>query len=284
MDSSPPLFIKDEHVKDLPEPALELLETYANIPAQDVIPHVLTLPRTQVDVNDYQRNEAFVLHPWPCIGRLRFLCPSLPTYAAYPRILTKLKSDSSAALLDVGCCFGQDLRKLVLDGVDPSQLAALDLVPEFYEMGKRLFRDGDKLHIDFYGRDIFDSGADWEPLRQRFDIIHMTSFLHIWNWRGQVGAARRIVQFVKPKPGSLLVGSGLGSVVGEERPALQGMGVHYRQSEESFARLWKEVGDVTGTKWKVQSRFHGFQIGQQNQGQGAEDANVGWLTFEVHML
>lgn len=149
MDSSPPLFIKDEDVKDLPEPALELLETYANIPAQDVIPHVLTLvcflaflysnkrhqPRTQVNVNDYQRNEAFVLHPWPCIGRLRFLCPSLPTYAAYPRILTKLKSDSSAALLDVGCCFGQDLRKLVLDGVDPSQLAALDLVP-------RVLRDG----------------------------------------------------------------------------------------------------------------------------------------------
>lgn len=43
MDSSPPLFIKDADVKDLPEPAPELLETYANIPGQDVIPHVLTL-------------------------------------------------------------------------------------------------------------------------------------------------------------------------------------------------------------------------------------------------
>lgn len=36
-------FIRDDDVKELPAAALELLETYANISAKDVIPHVLKL-------------------------------------------------------------------------------------------------------------------------------------------------------------------------------------------------------------------------------------------------
>ena len=210
--------------------------------------------------------------------------PSLPSYAAYPAILATLKADSSAALLDVGCCFGQDLRKLVVDGVNPSQLAGLDLKPEFNELGKRLFRDADTHHIDFYARDIFDDGADWEPLWRRYDVIHITSFLHIWNWDDQVKAARRLVGFLKPKPGSLFVGSGIGSTVGGEGPNLEGTGTNYRQSEESFARLWREVGNITGTKWGVKSRLQRFEPTKPAEGQVREDQNMGVLTFEVQML
>lgn len=172
----------------------------------------------------------------------------------------------------------------MIDGVNASQISGLDLHAEFNKLGKRLFRDGATLHFDFYARDIFDDGADWGPLEQRFDIIHITSFLHIWNWHDQVRAARRLVTLVKPKPGALLVGSGLGSTVGGEWPNLDGTGTMYRQSEESFARLWEEVGSLTETKWKVESRFEKMSTGGNNGGQGQVEADAGILAFEVRLL
>lgn len=36
-------FIKDEDVKDIPAPARELLESYANVAPEDILPHVLKL-------------------------------------------------------------------------------------------------------------------------------------------------------------------------------------------------------------------------------------------------
>jgi SAM-dependent methyltransferase len=132
-----------------------------------------------------------------------------------------LKNDSTTTLFDVGCCFGQDMRKLVLDGVMPAQVVGLDLVPKFHELGKELFRDGDKLELEFYVRDILDDAADWKPLENRFDVLHLTSFLHIWNWDGQMKAAERLIKLVKPRAGSLLVGSGLGTTVSGEFPNLR---------------------------------------------------------------
>jgi len=264
---------KAEDIEDIPAPARQLLENYAGVPAHEVLPHVLRL-----------RDAAFVLYPWPCIGQLRFLRLSLSSYPSYPRILSSLKQDPSTTLLDVGCCFGQDMRKLVLDGVPPTQIVGLDLVPKFNELGKELFRDGNKLEFQFYARDVFDDTANWEPLQKRFDFLHITSFLHIWNWDGQIKAAERLVKLVRSKPGSLLVGSGLGTTVSGEFPNLEGTGTNFRQSDESFARFWKEVGERTGTNWEVRSEVKKAPASKQNEGQKWADPNMGILSFEVEML
>lgn len=187
-------------------------------------------------------------------------------------------------LLDLGCCFGQDIRKLVADGVPPSQVVGLDLVPEFHELGKELFRDGDKLDFEFHALDILDDSANWKPLEQRFDVLHLTSFLHIWNWDTQMKAAERLVRFVKPRTGSLLVGSGLGTTVSGEFANLDGTGTNFRQSEQSFTRFWDEVGEKTGTKWRVRSEVKKMPASSQNEGQKWADPNMGILTFEVEMI
>jgi len=198
--------------------------------------------------------------------------------------LSLLKSDPSARLLDVGCCFGQDIRKLIADGVSPSQVSGLDLVPKFHDLGKELFRDGDKLDFEFHALDVFDDSADWKPLEQRFDVLHLTSFLHIWDWDRQKQAAERLVRLVKPKSGSLLVGSSLGTTVCGDFPNLEGTGVNFRQSNESFRRFWEEVGEKTGTKWQVRSEVRKMPATSQNEGQKWADPNMGLLSFEVEMM
>ena len=172
----------------------------------------------------------------------------------------------------------------MIDGVNASQIAGMDLVPEFNDLGKNLFCDAEKLSYNFYARDILDDSADWATLTNRFDILHITSFLHIWNWEGQLKAAERLAKLIKPKPGSLLLGSGLGSTVGGEWPNLEGDGTNYRQSVESFTRLWKEVGERTGTKWEVRGEVKRLPASKQNESQPWADPNMGILTFEVELL
>ena len=53
-------------------------------------------------------------HTYVCIERFAFLNPRMPNHFAYPTLLAKMKpSDpsNSPKLIDVGCCFGQDVRQ-----------------------------------------------------------------------------------------------------------------------------------------------------------------------------
>lgn len=227
----------------------------------------------------YQRDKAFALHPWPCIGQLRFLRFSLSSYPAYPWIVKRLQSDRHAKLLDLGCCFGQDLRKAVADGVRSEQLVGLDKFAELNQLGYELFRDRDKLSLQFHERDIMDDAADWGSLESQFSFVHMTSFLHIWNWEGQLKAAKRVAKLTRP--GSIIVGSGLGSREGGEFPYLDGDGTNFRQSEETFQQLWEEAGQATGSIWDVKATFKVLEAAQMNKDQHWAEPNMGVLTFEI---
>ncbi|OTB08315.1 hypothetical protein M426DRAFT_52070 [Hypoxylon sp. CI-4A] len=256
-------------VKDIDPAPRQLLETYAGIPPEEVVPHVLAI-----------RDQAFALYPWPCIGQMRFLRLSLAGYPSYSSILERLQSNPDARYLDVGCCFGQDIRKLFIDGVKPEQLVGLDLVPQFNTLSYELFRDADKLKFEFHALDLLDDdGADWSPLEGRFDVLHLTSVLHIWNWEGQIKAAQRIASFTKP--GSVLIGSGLGSGVGGEFRNLEGTGTNFRQSEESFRKFWTEIGDKTGTRWDVKTGFKAIDATRMNMNQDWAEPTMGLLSFKV---
>ena len=210
---------------------------------------------------------------------MRFLRFNLASYPFYPSLISSLQNDRSLGLLDLGCCFGQDIRKAFVDGAKPTQLVGLDFVPEFNTLGYELFRDSDKFSFEFQTRDILDDTADWSSLLSRFDFIHMTSFLHIWNWDKQVKAASRVASF--SKLGTVIIGSGLGSTESGEFPNLEGYGTNYRQSEQSFERLWAEVGKKSGTNWKVQSTFKKLEATKMNSDQKWAEPNMGVLAFEV---
>ena len=203
-----------------------------------------------------QRERAWQIFPFPCIGSMRFLDLSLSTMPSYNKILSGLTNeDDPKTLLDVGCCFGQDLRKLILDGAPMSQIRGLDLRLEFIDLGHDLFKD----QAAFDGRvilgDIFDDTPDSDvtTLHGKADFIHIAAFLHLFGWEGQIKAAVRLTAFLKDKPGTMILGRQLGSPEpGEYQHPAGANGVVCSHDEKTFRELWDEVEKRTGTRWRLE--------------------------------
>ena len=96
---------------------------------------------------------------YACIGQLRFLSLSLRTHPYYPQILQRFKEDPNLKLLDLGCCFAQELRQLVLDGVPSKRLYGIDVEPKFFELGYDLFLDRNTLRSDFLAENVLDAST-----------------------------------------------------------------------------------------------------------------------------
>ncbi|PMD12413.1 hypothetical protein NA56DRAFT_613500 [Hyaloscypha hepaticicola] len=221
--------------------ARELLENYSKIPASEVEDHVYKI-----------RDEAWSVFPYPCIGGFRFLDLAIAQSPDYPTILKRLKTGHER-FLDLGCCFGQEIRRLVHDGVPQSSIYGADLRPEFFELGYKFFRDVDTLKVKFLAADIFDIESTLKDLEGTIDIIYAGSFLHLFNYEQQVEVCKRIVKLLREKEGSVVVGRQAGNLEAGERVhrtnEAQSM---FRHNLESFKKMWEEVGVMTGTKWRVE--------------------------------
>jgi len=152
--------------------------------------------------------------------------------------------------LDLGCCFAQDLRKLAAAGAPSEKLYGTDLRAEFFDLGYKLFRDEDTLKSKFLVGDVFNPSSQLSELDGKIDIIYAASFLHLFNWQEQVEVSKRIVKLLKDKRDSVV----FGRQVGNANPGEQARGDRTRwcHNEESFKKMWKEVGDSTGSKWRVE--------------------------------
>jgi cyclopropane fatty-acyl-phospholipid synthase-like methyltransferase len=53
----------------------------------------------------------YVQFPYACVGQFSFLQLSIASSPIYPEILRRVKEGDK--LLDLGCAFGQELRRLV---------------------------------------------------------------------------------------------------------------------------------------------------------------------------
>jgi len=76
-----------------------------------------------VGLRDYTSIADSVQHPYPCIGAYRFLDLSIISSPQYDEILSRVKNGEK--FLDLGCCFGQEIRQLV--SADSTAEAALPL-------------------------------------------------------------------------------------------------------------------------------------------------------------
>ena len=86
-------------------------------------------------------------HVYRCVQALAFLTPRAPRHPAYAPLLERGRAAAAAgehfAVADVGCCFGQDTRALIADGLPPSCCVAADLHDTYWRAGLRLFGDVD---------------------------------------------------------------------------------------------------------------------------------------------
>jgi len=191
----------------------------------------------------------------------------------YQDALRRVKQGGS--LLDVGCCFGQGLRKLVADGAPAANLYGMDLCPEFIELGYELFLDREALPAHFIAPvDILLLGevgmANDETVRLlegKMDVIHLGYFLHLFNWEDQIRAAKNIAKFLSPAKGSLIVGHQVESRVSGEflLPWTEYEEISaFRHNKTSFKELWKQVPG----EWEVK---FGFVSRRRSLGKGPKD-------------
>lgn len=220
-----------------------------------------------------QRALGFSSNPYPCIGHYQFLNLALLTHPLYASILSRLKSDPSALYLDLGCCFGQDLRQLVLDGVPSTQLTGVDIEGPLMELGYELFLDEKSLQSKFKVADIFKGEIDIEA-----DVVHCSAFFHLFPLAQQIEAAKMITRLVRT--GGVIVGRQSGSVKPGEVPAIEPGNIKFRHDVSTLAEMWDRVGAETGTVWKVEGELD--QVGIDTSSKSAvEDENSRRLLFTI---
>ncbi|KAJ3485915.1 hypothetical protein NLG97_g6721 [Lecanicillium saksenae] len=106
------------------ESGKQLLREYTGISDAEIDSHVESI-----------KDKALQVAPYPCIRRFRFLDLVLCTTAAYPSILSRVKS--GAVFLDLACCMGQELRKLAHDGAPSENTYGADLYGGFFPLSSR---------------------------------------------------------------------------------------------------------------------------------------------------
>ena len=107
-------------------------------------------------------------------------------------------------ILDLGCCFGQDLRPLASDGAPTGNIYATVFSKELWHLGFELFNGHNKMKAKLIQANIFDVNDELERLKGTVDVIIANQFLHLFNWEGQLRAMKKIVELSKPQ--SMAVG------------------------------------------------------------------------------
>ena len=195
-----------------------------------------------------QRDKAWPHGEYPCVGEWIFILPSISAFPQFSAIINRARN--GAAVLDLGCCFGQNLRLLAANGVPPQNMYASDISAELWELGFELFRDRKKMGASakFLKADIFDQASDLRQWDGRMDIIIACQLLHLFDWEKQLVAMKRIVGF--SRPGSVLIGYQRAQM--RAREIVRPWGRMYFHNSETFRQIWREVESATGSRWSVE--------------------------------
>ncbi|KAI1193204.1 hypothetical protein F5X97DRAFT_315012 [Nemania serpens] len=230
----------------VPKLMSEIMSSYSGVPEDEQIPHI-----TKV------RNEAYAQFPYPCMGTFRFLELDLARHDAYKEhVLAPLRQPAvpgkpEPLFLDCGCCLGQDVRKLAVDGVPPDRLWASDIEPRFIELGFELFRDAHKLPRDHFlcpGNLLAEAGGAEDQLTildDRVTVLNIAAVFHLFDLDEQRRIADRCLRLLRKDAGErqpvLILGAQVGGREAKRVRRAYNSKFRYVHTAESWEALWREA-------------------------------------------
>jgi SAM-dependent methyltransferase len=182
------------------------------------------------------------------------------------------------------------MRKLALDGAPAGSVFGADVSQGLIDCGYEYFNDGGGApRFMFFVGDILNTDDPvYATVVGQFDVIWMAMVLHLWDYKTQLSASITAIKLLKPVAGSMVVGWQLGATPAVEvkRNLPEGRKDHltaYRHDEKSFEKMWTEVGEATGTRWKVEAKNRDFGDGK-NDSAPSGGSKTAVITFTVTRL
>lgn len=210
----------------------------------------------------------------------------------YPQLIQRLKAGQK--LLDLGCCFGADVRRFIYDGAPAENCFGSDISEIFLDLGYKLFNDADRMRGRFMVANIFkldedvDDHAKLNKMKGDIDILYVSSFFHLFSLAAAIDLGVIVVSLLRPVKGSVVVGRQAGTTQPGENADSAAMdgGKQYRHNVASMTDMWNEIGRRTGTSWKVEGSLDELEIGPQHRRDEDREARETdrRLLFEVYRL
>jgi hypothetical protein len=246
----------------------DLLLMYSNVPLSQHSAHVHAM-----------RGRAWAIRKYPCTGLGVWLLPYIRHSPAYYCNLQRL--EAGATMVDIGCFLGGDLRRLCYDGAPSERMWGVDIVDP-WRLGMEMYCDGGAFRGNFIKADVLRSeeSGELEVLKGEVDLISISAVMHQWFYDMQLRCAERLVGL--SKMGSLVFGHQIGTVEAGELEFGPQKVLLWRHNPASFARMWDEVGETTGTTWRTRATLLAFEeIGWDSEDQKRLEQGARVLDFVV---
>jgi hypothetical protein len=167
---------------------------------------------------------------------------------------------------------GQDIRRLVYDGVPSENIFGLELDQELVNLGYELFRDHDHLQATFVIQDLLTDTPALEQLSGQISFLNSGFFLHLWDWDGQIRVVKQMLKLIRPERGSLITGVSFGShSPGEWDNNPHGGQPMFVHDNNTFSRMWNQIERETSTKFAIHTELEtaeGFDQLRQGDSKG----------------
>ncbi|OAL68878.1 hypothetical protein A7D00_7133 [Trichophyton violaceum] len=163
--------------------------------------------------------------PHTCIRESIFAESRIDNHFAYENILGS--RNPTDQLVDVGCCMGTDIRKLILDGYRSECILGLDIEKRFFDLGNMLYNEAQQCfkfrHADMLDINFADKYSD---LGKKFQFVHTANVLHLFSVKEQDIFFRNLIYLAKP--GGIIWGRQVGLAANDHPSFRQPEGKGYR--------------------------------------------------------
>ncbi|KAL5498070.1 hypothetical protein ACEPAH_3001 [Sanghuangporus vaninii] len=265
----------DVYEEEALKPIITELDPSLYAPSQEEVDFLKSQTRIEDDEELKQhvltvQKEAWELVRYRCIQSFGFLTLKISNLPPYQDLLKLGRERQGAIFLDIGCAFGNDIRKAVADGYPAENIVATDLEGPFWDLGHKLFKSTpETFPVRFIQGDVFDpqhlaSGEPFyvppttprpilttltslTPLHGHVSAIHTSLVFHLFNKEEQTKLAHLIAPLLSPAPGSTIFGVHSSEPVSRESHRSTGAKRIYCFSPKDWCALWNGVVFKKGT-------------------------------------